>query len=288
MRQALVLGGGGVVGVAWETGLIGGLLDNGIDLRAAEAIVGTSAGSMVGTRLAAGQDVRVERPAEPLPSLDGGPDLPTLEQVFRRWTTTTQVGAAFLMEIGALALSARTVDESSWIAATGGNLGVETWPHGQLRIISVDVEDGSLGVHDRASGAALDRAVASSCAIPGMFPPITINGRRYMDGGIRSGTSADVLLQDAPELVIVIAPICKASTRIGALAETCLDNEIAALEAGGARVVKILPLADEIAAFGPNLMDPARAELAAAAGRARAESLAFELRPLWRSALHLS
>ena len=288
MRQALVLGGGGVVGVAWETGLIGGLLDNGVDLRAAEAIVGTSAGSMVGTRLAAGQDIRVARPTEPLPSLDGGPDVATLEKVFRRWTTATQVDAEFLIEIGALALAARTIDESSWIAATGGRLGVETWPHGQLRIISVDVEHGALSVHDRASGAALDRAIASSCAIPGMFPPITINGRRYMDGGIRSGTSADVLLPDAPELVLVIAPLCKASTRIGALAETCLDNEIAALEAGGTRVVKVVPLADEIAAFGPNLMDPARAEPAATAARARAESLARELRPLWRSAARLS
>ncbi len=283
MRQALVLGGGGVVGVAWETGLIGGLLDHGVDLRAAEAIVGTSAGSMVGTRLAAGQDIRVERSSVALPSVDGGPDLPILEKVFRRWITATQADVEFLTEIGALALAARTVDESSWIAATGGNLGVATWPHDQLRIISVDVENGRLGVHDRASGAPLDRAIASSCAIPGMFPPITINGRRYMDGGIRSGTSADVLLPDAPDLVIVIAPICKASTRIGALAEACLDNEIAALEAGGTRVVKILPLADEIAAFGRNLMDPARAEPAAAAARARAESLVRTLRPLWRS-----
>ena len=55
-RRALILGGGGVTGIAWETGLIAGLAGLGIDLAAADVIIGTSAGSLAGTGLASGQE----------------------------------------------------------------------------------------------------------------------------------------------------------------------------------------------------------------------------------------
>ena len=283
MRQALVLGGGGVVGVAWETGVVAGLLDAGVDLRAAEAIVGTSAGSMVGTRLAAGQDLRNEQRAVAIPALEGGPDVVTLQQVFGRWAQAERVDHAFLCEIGALAMRARTVDEQTWIAATGASIGVSDWPHDRLKLVAVDVEDGRLAAHDRASAAPLDRAIAASCAVPGLFPPISIHGRRYMDGGVRSGTSADLLLPDEPEVVVIVAPLSRAATAIGALAERCLDHEIEALEAAGARVFKVLPNEEDVAAFGPNLMDAAKAQNGREAGIARGRALATTLRGVWRS-----
>jgi NTE family protein len=283
MRQALVLGGGGVVGVAWETGVVCGLLEEGVDLRAARAIVGTSAGSLIGARLAAQQDLRDARTGVAIPAIEGGPDVATLTAVFGRWANAERVDAEFLREIGALAARARTITEDAWIAATGGSLGFEEWPHDRLKLVAVDVETGHLGVHDRASGATLERAVAASCAVPGMFPPITIRGRRYMDGGVRSGTSADLLLPDEPDVVLVIAPIARGSTAIGALAERCLDAEIAALEAAGAQVVKVLPDAADRAAFGPNLMDPAQADSARQAGVARGRALAEGLASLWKS-----
>lgn len=283
MRQALVLGGGGVVGVAWETGVVCGLLEQGVDLRAAEAIVGTSAGSMVGTRIAAQQDLRRPRAGVAIPAQDGGPDVATLQRVFARWGQAAQVDHDLLKEIGALAAQARTVDESAWIAATGGSVGVVDWPTDSLRLVAVDVATGHLGVHDRASGAPLERAIAASCAVPGMFPPITIMGRRYMDGGVRSGTSADVLLGDEPEVVLVIAPLARGTSSIGALAERCLDNEIAALRAAGARVVKVVPDAADLEAFGANLMDPSRAASAADAGTTRGRALAESLADVWRS-----
>src|ERR1700749_4053945 len=55
-RRALVLGGGGVTGIAWETGLIAGLAGLGVGLAAADVIIGTSAGSVVGTDIACGQE----------------------------------------------------------------------------------------------------------------------------------------------------------------------------------------------------------------------------------------
>jgi NTE family protein len=282
VKQALVLGGGGVIGVAWETGVVCGLLDGGVDLRTAEAIVGTSAGSFVGTRLAAQQDLRVPRATVVRPTQTDGPDLPILQAIFRRWSRAERVDGAFLREIGALALRARTVGEDAWVAASGGAVGVADWPHDRLKLIAVDVATGHLGVHDRASGAPLDLAIAASCAVPGMFPPVTINGRRYMDGGVRSGTSADLLLPDEPEFVLILAPLVRGSASIGAISEICLDNEIEALGAAGARVVKVVPDAQDIAAFG-NLMDPAGAVAANETGVARGRALAPALTGVWRS-----
>jgi len=284
VKQGLVLGGGGVVGIAWETGIVAGLLDGGVDLRRAEAIVGTSAGSIIGTRLAAGHDLRLadERTVVPIPAVEGGLDMEVLAQVFGRWSSVETVDAEFLKEIGALAARARTPDEAAWIAAAGGSARVDDWPSGQLRLIAVDIESGALGIHDRASGAQLARAIAASCAIPGMFPPVTINGRRFMDGGVRSGTSADLLVRDAPRHVVVIAPIVAGTAGFGDLAERCLDAEIAQLRAVGSVVTRIIPLAAEKEAFGPNLMDPAHAAPAQAAGYERGTTIAGTLRAHWQ------
>lgn len=284
MKQALVLGGGGVVGIAWETGIVAGLLDNGVDLRHAEAIIGTSAGSIIGTRLAAGHDLRQaeSRTAIPIPPVEGGPDMAVLAKVFGRWTSAATVDDAFLREIGALAGQARTPAEADWIAAAGGGASVAQWPHDRLRLIAVDIESGALGVHDRASGAELERAIAASCAIPGMFPPVAINGRRFMDGGVRSGTSADLLVGDAPEQVVVIAPITTGTAGFGALADRSLDAEIGQLHAVGSHVTRIVPLEAEQAAFGPNLMDASRASAAQQAGYDRGVAMAEVLRRVWK------
>jgi NTE family protein len=109
-----------------------------------------------------------------------------------------------------------------------------------------------------------------------MFPPISIGGARYMDGGVRSGTSADVALECEPAAVLIVAPICAKSIVIGALAERCLADEVVQLERAGARVSTVLPLDPEIEAFGGNLMDPTHAEAARAAGRERGMRLASD------------
>lgn len=285
MRRALVLGGGGVVGIAWESGLLAGLAEGGVDVREADLVVGTSAGSFVGTRIAAGVDpqslTRSEQRAVRAPQPEGGLDIPTLTKVFELWSQAAEMTPTELARIGALALQARTVSEDLWIERTGGSVGVEDWPETALRIASVDVESGELAVHDRASGAPLARAIAASCAIPGMFPPVAIAGRRYMDGGVRSGTNADVALDLEPERVLVAAPMCEGTVVFGSLAERCMRDEAARLQAAGAHVHIVTPNDAEIEAFGPNLMDPARVEPAAAAGRERGRILAAGEAAVW-------
>jgi NTE family protein len=276
VKRALVLGGGGVVGIAWETGLLSGLADAGVDVRDADLVVGTSAGSMVGARIAAGFDPREPAPAsaEGIPFPEGGPDLATLGRVFQRWTSAERVTPAFCAELGRLALAARTAPEERFIAATGGSLGLSGWPDRDLQVTAVDAETGHFRLFGKAEGVPVEAAVAASCAVPGMFPPVVLEGRRYVDGGVRSGTSADAALALEPDLVLVVAPVCARTAVFGALAERCLEEERKALSAAGARVVVVLPEDEEIAAFGDNLMDPSRAEAAREAGRARGRALA--------------
>ena len=291
MKRALILGGGGVIGVAWETGLISGLAKGGVDVRDADVIVGTSAGSIVGTRIAGGQDVGEpapnaapgDAPVRVPPTGEGGPDMAALGKIFGLWTSAAEMTQPLCAEIGGLASSARTTDEQTWVAATGGSTGVANWPTIDLRITAVDVETGAFELHTRDSGAPLDRAVASSCAVPGMFPPITIGGRRYMDGGVRSGTSADVVLDAEPDVALVIAPLCKATAGFGALCERAMNDEIAQLRALGARVCGVIPGDVEVAAFGGNLMDATHADAARQAGHAQGLALAENEAAIWRS-----
>ncbi len=285
MRRALVLGGGGIVGNAWEVGVVSGLLDAGVDLREADTFVGTSAGSVVGTRLAAGQDLR--QPVERDPSIirtplpEGGSDVAVLRQIFGRWASTDVVDEAFCKNIGELALSAPTVDEADWLAAAGANAAVSDWPDADLRLIAVDVDSGQRVVLCPGTDVSLHQALAASCSVPGMFPVIHAGGKRLMDGGVHSGTSADVLLVDEPGLAVLIAPIVTGTAAFGELASRCIDTEVATLKAAGWQVLRVLPSPPEKEIFGPNLMDPERAEGALQAGLTRGGVVAGLLGRLW-------
>ena len=273
------------MGIAWESGLLAGLTDGGVDVRDADCIIGTSAGSVVGTRVAAGHDptqfgARREGSRVEARSAGGGPDMEALTRIFDLWGRAQRMSRELLAEIGALARGARTIAADAFVDMIARSHGVSEWPE-RLRLTAVDVESGEFVLHDRTSGAPLAHAVASSCAVPGMFPPVEINGRYYMDGGVRSGTSADAVLDLRPDVALVVAPIGAAQTGIGALAERLMRDEIAQLEAAGTRVCSVTPEAAELAAFGPNLMDPAAAEPSHKAGRERGLALARREASIW-------
>ena len=289
MRRGLVLGGGGPVGIAWESGLARGLAEGGVDLRGADLVVGTSAGSVVGTRLAAGHDPRSleasgarASQATSLAELSAGapPDLETLAQVFATWLASSEMTPERCAEIGTLARKARTMAEEPFVALIDAAHGERAWP-ARLVVTAVDVESGAFAAHDAASGAPLSRAVAASCAVPGFFPTVAIGGRRYMDGGVRSGTSADLLLAIQPTHALVIAPLCKAQGRLGALAERLMSAEVARLRAAGCSVCAVLPESEDLAAFGGNLMNVAAAPVAFEAGHRRGLALAAGEAAAW-------
>jgi NTE family protein len=273
--RALVLGGGGVTGVAWEIGLLAGLVEQGIDLAAADVIIGTSAGSLVGAGLASGEDLDALYKGQLEPP-DGQPSAKL------GFANTARLAAIMLgsrdpararIRMGKLALSAKTESEAARRVIFAGLLEGRPWP-GQLRITAVDAQSGDFTVFDASGPASLLDAVGASCAVPGVWPPVTIGDRRYMDGGMRSAANAD--LAAGYERVVIIAPIAQG---VGNMASP--TRQAADLAAAGAQVILVKPDPAALKAIGRNVLDPARRAAAAQAGRAQAAAEAPQVRAVW-------
>ncbi|MEV6931356.1 patatin-like phospholipase family protein [Dactylosporangium sp. NPDC051485] len=272
MTRALVLGGGGMTGIAWEFGILEGLRRAGVTLADADVIIGTSAGSVVGAVLAAGVDladaVAYQRAAAvgAAPAVDVTPAL----AAFALLADRSRPRAEAMAEVGRMALAAPTGDEAAHVARLRAQLPVAEWPDRDLRIAAVDTADGEPAIFDRAGGAPLPLAVAASCAVPCVFPPVTIGERRYMDGGVRSGTNADLAAGAAA--VIVVAPM-------GALLAPVIRREIAAT--GAHRSLVVEPDEQAVEAIGPNVLDPSRRAAAVDAGLRQGAALATAAREVW-------
>jgi NTE family protein len=286
-KNALILGGGGVLGIAWEIGVLKGLRDAGADVTGADLIVGTSAGSVVGTRIAQGSSID-ELVAEQFAPSDGKleeamaeTDLPNLVQIFQKWANLPKMTEETCAEVGALALASKTTTEEKWLEWFQTML-LPEWPDRDLRVTAVDAESGEFRVWTRDSGVDIHRAVASSCTVPGIFPCVTIDGRRYQDGGVRSGTSAD--LAGAYDNVLIIAPIGSGSSGIDPLLGRMTTAEAEALRASGSNVELLYPDAASLEVFGINRMDSTRRGDAVEAGAAQGRELAKKLEASWSKA----
>ena len=278
MTYALVLGAGGATGIAWETGLLKGLRDAGLDLTGADLVVGTSAGSVVGAQVTTGAplDELYRRQVEPPGKKERPPDLGKLMEFFAARsggdgpaTVRPRPTREMLKWIGAQARAASTkVTEAGRLEVIKARLPVHEWPERPLAITAVDTADGAFVTWRRSSGVPLPLAVASSCAVPWVYPPTTIHGRRYMDGGVRSATNAD--LAAGHELVLIVAPIA-------GFGRATVDEEADELRRGGARVEVVVPDDAAVEAIGPNPLDPGRRAQAAQAGLAQAHAAAEAL-----------
>ena len=286
--KALVLGGGGPVGIAWESGLIAGLAESGINLSDADFIVGTSAGSVVGAQIALGRTpaALVEPFTEkgepaPLPSeaMSTPPDLSQLIAKLMESYAGVRPNEEVCREIGAWALQTSVVNEEAFVASFGNSLAglpEQRWPERRFACTAVDAVDGRFVTWDNDSGVPLVRAIASSCAVPGIASPISINGRRYMDGGMRSTTNAD--LAKGYDVVVVVSISSPAFPEVF---RRPLDREVLALRDSGSRVEIVRPDAESFEAFGPNLMDFGRRPAAAASGIRQGAAGLDTLRDLW-------
>jgi NTE family protein len=283
-KRALVLGGGGVVGVAWEMGITAGLFERGVDLREADVVVGTSAGAIVGAQIAAGFLPHVPRERrQPAPSsapaVDRSAlDLQLLGSIFRLWGTMERSNPEQAAAIGKLAATMPRDAQKGWDTRIVHSIDIDAWPERPFLVNVTDTETGARRTIDRDAGIDVSLAVCASSAVPGMFPPVELAGRLYMDGQVHSSTNADVLLPLAPEQVWIAMPTNKVTGQgIGPHAETMLELEIAALRAAGCRVSMRMPQPQDSERLGKNLMDGRRAGdafmVGLEAGRAWAEEL---------------
>ena len=299
-KKALVLGGGGPVGIAWESGLLTGFAEAGVDLSDADFILGTSAGSFVGAQLAMGVSPaslakpflamgdapKTPKPAAPTrDSAWPPPDLTVLMRKMAEANSGRRPAQEVRAEIGAWALEQSTMSEDDFIRSFGrflSELPPDAWPEKGYACTAVDALDGSFRLWDKAAGVGLARAVASSCSVPVVYPPITINGRRYIDGGMRSAVNAD--MATGYELVVVVAiRVASGDSEVARRMRQGLDAEIQVLVDGGARVELVTPDEASVTAFGPNLMDVRRRPDAARAGVTQGRTSAESIRPAWNN-----
>lgn len=292
-ERALVLGGGGPVGIAWEAGLAAGLMEGGVDVTRADLVLGTSAGSFVGALLAGGREPaslaqaqidlgRAQAAAKPDPSRPRppAPDLSGLLRFFAEAPIDRDPPAEFLAKIGAYALEAKTIGEDEFIASFG-SLGASerAWPS-SFACTAVDADSGDFHVWTQADAVPLARAIASSCSVPGIYPPIAIAGRRWIDGGMRSSTSADRAAGHKRVLVVAVVAGGDGDPRLALLAQR-MDRERAAIAAAGGTSELIVPDAEARAVFGMNLMNATRRAEIAEAGIAQGRREAARIAAFW-------
>src|SRR5689334_17709805 len=169
MQNALVLGAGGITGIAWHLGVLTGLRAEGVDLTGADLVVGTSAGSVTGALITAGIDPAEARTIEARLGATDPPFRPDWARGSQAYALLHDEGrdpASIRAGVGALALAADVVAEEPYVAALARRIPVREWPARPLLITAVDTAGGEPVVWDGSSGVPLDRAVAASCAVP--------------------------------------------------------------------------------------------------------------------------
>ncbi|MGD1216878.1 patatin-like phospholipase family protein [Streptomyces krungchingensis] len=280
MSTALVLGGGGVTGIAWELGVLQALQEAGVDLTGADLVVGTSAGSVVAVQATSGVSLH-HLLADQLAPAGTSQEVKAVFDPQQAAAALTKLieGAHDEREtrarIGAMALAAHTVSEAERMRIIQARLPVDTWPARRLLITAVDAHTGELAVWDGTSGIPLTSAVAASCAVPGIWPPATVAGRRYVDGSVRSTTNADLAL--GHDVVVVLAPDTGPGLNP---ASQGLAGEMPLLHAHS-QVLVITPDDAALDAIGPNPLDPARRPAAAHHGQRQGQALTGTVRKVW-------
>nr|BFE57400.1 patatin-like phospholipase family protein [Dactylosporangium thailandense] len=288
---ALVLGAGGGAGQAWVIGVVAGLAEAGVDLtESADLVIGTSSGATAAAWVRSGipaADLFASILAEPTGQRPAGPHRerpasqpPTAVFERMRAISAAATSAADLQRaMGAFGLEgdgildpALGVQRRAQVAA---RLPRPEWPDRPMVLVALDAHTGELVTLDRDSGVDLADAVTAATALPGVVPTPNINGRRYINGGVRSADNADLAAGYAN--VVVVAPF---SVRDAPLADgqfeglrrfpgTELNDQVEQLRGQGSHVEVIAPDADSRAAMGVNQMDPATRIPSARAGFAQ-------------------
>ncbi|GAA3543683.1 patatin-like phospholipase family protein [Amycolatopsis ultiminotia] len=288
--KTLVLGGGGAVGIGWQTGLLAGLAEAGLDFTDAGRVIGTSAGSIVGAFLTSGKQTAGAFDAiSRLGATTTGNQLRDGSQALMTAMTEAGVGSdpdAALRKIGGLAAAQDTaLDEAAFLGLLD-SLRDQPWPE-TLRTTAIDVVTGELRVWGPDDDVNLAQAVAASCAVPMVFPPIGIHGHRYMDGGALSHLNAAAAAGADRVLALSCFPLIPPpGTDEGfAAALQIAGREIEEVRATGAVVEAIEPSPEVFALAGAqgDMLNPQLAEPAHELGHRQARAVLDQVTTAWQS-----
>lgn len=272
-----MLAGGGLAGIAWETGVLRGIADESPEtakaLLASDVLVGTSAGSTVAAQLCSGLglDALFDRQTTST-TTELNPNV-GIEEITELFLTAMMqpntTKAEKLQKIGAVALSTETVPEAVRREVIAQRLPSHEWPQRVLRISAIDTATGELVMFDRTSGVGLVDAVAASCAVPGVWPPVTIGDRRYMDGGV--GSTVNLALAGDCDVVVVLLPQGRSvPSPFGA-------GAVEEVDAFPRSAFSVFADDQSLAAFGANPLDPACRTPSALAGREQGRRVAGDI-----------
>lgn len=270
---ALVLGGGGVTGIAWEIGILTALHEAGLKVTDADEVLGTSAGSVVGALVSSHSiEELYAAQLEPPDAAIGGRF--NIRRMVRALPVVGLPGGSPVQRrarVGRAAMAAIPFDAEDRVAIIRERLDVEGWP-ATLRVTAMHAETGRLHVFDRDSGVDLVEAVAASCAVPFVWPAVRVAGEPHLDGGVRSTTNSDLVRH--PDVAVVIAPLPMHMSRHHNI-RAQLDR------ADVRRRVVIWPDAMARKAMGRQFLNPERQAAAAREGLRQGRLMATRVRAVW-------
>lgn len=286
--RGLVLGGGGVWFVAWQTGYLRRLEELGLGLGSADRLVGTSAGSLVASILAAerlsgfGRTVDLLTRAPGLLALmtSSGPLEPSCQRALDAFRDSRDSTPATLRAIGFAALAARTPSADTTARNLGVILRMRKWPSSRLHITCVDAYTGERCVITRSAAVPLARATAASSAVPGIFAPQPVQDRKCMDGGVAgTGVHLDLVAGAHKALVISLVDGTEPELAWGTMTPESIRQEFDDLVATGTQALRIVPRAE----VPEDVMDPRLAVNAAREGVRQADEDLDRVRDFWLS-----
>lgn len=273
-RRGLVLGGGGMTGMAWEVGVVAGLADQGVDVSSPDVLVGTSAGAIIGERLRRGMTPS-ELYAEQLTFSHEDYGSFGIGNLVRLVLPRLAIRSPERARRAIGYLSSRSGDGGAQQARIARAVGHDVWPEAELRVVAVAAKTGERLIITRSSGVPLTTAIAASSAFPTAFPPVEIDGQLYLDGAVYSSVNADVASGCA--VVVVIAPFLPRR-----LHRHTVQDEIACL-GPETRTVLITPDHHSTRAIGYRILDVARIPQLLALGRDQGRAAAPRVREVWAS-----
>ena len=268
--RALVLGSGGVTGIAWTAGVLDGLAAV-LAPQDADLVVGTSAGAVVAAHLLAGASA-----SEVVGRLAALAHVGSMDA-----SAAAHLGAvhlardrpAALRRLGAWAVRRRGLNsEDAWVAQVAGDLVGTPWP-ATLAVVTTDAVTGRPVVHTASTGTDLGRAVAASCSVAGIFPPVWLAGRPHLDGGFR--TLANIDLAAGHGRVLAVTPLTVTGAR-----SRRPGHELRHLPPGTAWG-HTSPDAAARRAFGRDPLAVTRVQDAAAHGRRQGREVSDAVAALW-------